>query len=95
MNPYHVLEAVGILVSGFLFYSYSYSWISPGSRRSRLRRALLARERLNRLIGVEATAPAGEMQPILDTRKSGARGAGPDPVSSSLPPARPPVAPAQ
>ncbi len=41
MNPYHVLEAVGILVSGLLFYSYTYSWVPPGHGRSRLRRALL------------------------------------------------------
>lgn len=27
MNLYHVLEAVGILVSGLLFYSYTYSWL--------------------------------------------------------------------
>ena len=41
MNPYHVLEAVGILVSGLLFYSYTYSWVPPGHGRSRLRRVLL------------------------------------------------------
>lgn len=41
MNPYHVLEAVGILVSGLLFYSYTYAWVPPGRGRSRLRRALL------------------------------------------------------
>ena len=26
MNYHHLLEAIGILVSGLLFYSYTYSW---------------------------------------------------------------------
>jgi len=41
MNYYHVLEAVGMLVGGLLFYSYTYSWIPPGRSDRRLHRAAL------------------------------------------------------
>ena len=30
MDYHHLLEAVGVLVSGVLFYSYTYSWFPPG-----------------------------------------------------------------
>jgi len=32
MNPYHVSEAIGIVVSGLLFYSYTHSWFPPVHR---------------------------------------------------------------
>ncbi len=41
VDPYHVLETIGIVFSGLLFYSYAYSWFPPGQRRNRLPRALL------------------------------------------------------
>ena len=41
MNLHHVVEAIGILVSGLLFYSYTYSWLPTTRRGSRLWRALL------------------------------------------------------
>ena len=41
MNPYHAIEAIGIVISGLLFYSYTHSWFPPVHPRSRLRRALL------------------------------------------------------
>jgi len=41
MNLYHVLEAIGILVSGLLFYSYTYSWFPAGHPDRRRPRALL------------------------------------------------------
>lgn len=41
MNLYHILEAIGILVSGLLFYSYTYSWFPAGRQHGRRRRAAL------------------------------------------------------
>jgi len=35
MNYHHVIEALGILMCGLIFYSYAYRWFrwSRGSRR--------------------------------------------------------------
>lgn len=41
MNVYHIIEAVGLLVSGLLFYSYTFPWLASPRRASRLARSLL------------------------------------------------------
>ena len=41
MNYHHLLEAVGILVSGLLFYSFTYSWLPVGRAELAPWRALL------------------------------------------------------
>ena len=41
MNLHHVVEAIGILVSGLLFYSYTYSWLPTTRPGTRLWRGLL------------------------------------------------------
>lgn len=41
MNPYHILEAVGLLVLGLLFYSYTFQWFASPRPVHRLGRVLL------------------------------------------------------
>jgi hypothetical protein len=41
MTAHHILEAVGILVLGLLFYSYTFDWLTGPHLTGRLRRALL------------------------------------------------------
>ena len=28
MNPHHILEAIGLLILGLLFYSYTFDWFA-------------------------------------------------------------------
>jgi PAS domain S-box-containing protein len=41
MNVYHIIEAVGLLVAGVVFYSYAYDWVPPGPGAAGGRRAAL------------------------------------------------------
>jgi PAS domain S-box-containing protein len=41
MNAYHILEAVGLLVLGLLFYSYTFAWFASSRPAHRFGRALL------------------------------------------------------
>ncbi len=41
MNPYHILEAIGLLILGLLFYSYTFEWFAGTRPTHRLSRALL------------------------------------------------------